>query len=442
MKKTHILYILTIGLFLSACSSTKSIPEGDQLFTGVKRIEYTAEKKDAHFASTKEEIDASLATAPNGDLFGSGLRSPFPVGLWVWNEFTGKTDGFSQWMLKSFGTNPVLMSWVNPALRAKVATYVLQAHGYFRGKVDYETLTQRNPKEAKIQYDVNMGHLFTIDSLKYLGFPPEADSLLEATKSEAKIHNGDAFNVATLDGERSRISSLFRNNGYFYYQPSYASYLADTLSVPGKVLLRFQEADNVPPMAKRKWTIGKINIDMRKEYNETLLDSVSRRNFTVRFNGKKPPVKMGVILKNMRIMPKTYYSYLNHQESANMLATTGMFSLVDFNFTPRDTTGLADTLDLHLNLLFDKPYDFYVQGNFTGKTNNRLGPGITVGLTRRNAFRGGELLDINMKGSYEWQTGQRHKVPARSSTATSMALMPRSPSRASLCRGLRPCDGS
>lgn len=112
MNKKHILYILSFGIlpFLSACSSTKSIPEGDQLFTGVKRINYTAEKKDAHFTSTKEEVDAALATAPNGALFGSSIRSPFPIGLWVWNDFAGKTDGFSQWMLKSFGTNPVLMS--------------------------------------------------------------------------------------------------------------------------------------------------------------------------------------------------------------------------------------------------------------------------------------------------------------------------------------------
>ena len=36
-----------------------------------------------------------------------------------------------------------------------------------------------------------------------------------------------------------------------------------------------------------------------------------------------------------------------------------------------------------------------------------MGPGVTVGLTKRNAFRGGELLDINLKGSYEWQTGHK-----------------------------------
>lgn len=407
MKNKYIAYFLPIAAFFSACSSTKSIPEGDQLFTGVEKIDYVTDNKDSHFASTKEEVDAALATAPNGAIFGSGIRSPFPIGLWVWNEFTGKDDGFSKWMLKSFGSNPVLMSWVNPALRAKVAKLVLQAHGYFRGNVSYEVLKQKNPKEAKIKYDVSPGHLFTIDSLRYDGFPADADSLLTSTATEAKIHDGDAFDVTSLDGERTRISNLFRSNGYFYYQPSYASYLADTVSVPGKALLRFQQAKNIPDMAQRKWFIGKVNIDMRKKYSDTLKDSVSYRNLIIHYNGKKPPVRTGTVLKDMRIMPKNKYNYLNHQESANKLAATGMFSLVDFNFTPRDTTGLSDTLDLHLNLLFDKPYDFYVQGNITGKTNNRVGPGVTIGLTKRNAFRGGELLDINLKGSYEWQTGHK-----------------------------------
>ena len=131
--------------------------------------------------------------------------------------------------------------------------------------------------------------------------------------------------------------------------------------MPGKALLRFQEISNVPSMATRKWTIGKVNIDMHKSYNDALNDSLIHRDFTIRFNGKKPPVKFSTILKNMRLMPKATYRYFNHQESANKLAATGIFSMVDFNFAPRDTTGRADTLDLHLNLIFDKPYDFYVQ---------------------------------------------------------------------------------
>lgn len=422
------LYILVLSaILLSACSSTKSIPENDQLFTGLTKIEYKSSDNSAHCTQTQEEVNAALATAPNGALFGSSsVRSPFPVGLWVWNACAGKQGGFAKWMMKTFGTNPVLMSWVNPELRTSVANEVLRAHGYFRGKVSYEVVQQKNPKKAKIGYTVDMGHLFTVDTLQYVGFPPAADSLIRSAAAQAKIKAGDAFDVSTLDAERTRISNLFRNNGYFYYQSGYASYLADTVSVPGKVQMRFQEADNIPAVAKRTWTIGKIDIDMRKKFMEELRDSFSRRDITVHYNGKRPPIRTPVILNSMRMHPGGLYSYLEHQQSATKLAATSLFSLVDFTFTPRDTTSLkpqasspnsTDTLDLHMNLLFDKPYDFYVQGNLTGKTNNRLGPGVTIGLTKRNAFRGGELLDINLKGSYEWQTG--HKAEGTSSKLNS-----------------------
>ena len=60
-----------------------------------------------------------------------------------------------------------------------------------------------------------------------------------------------------------------------------------------------------------------------------------------------------------------------------------------------------------MDLVFDKPYDFYVEGNAKGKTSGRMGPELVLGLTKRNAFKGGEKLDINLHGSYEWQTGHQ-----------------------------------
>ena len=55
--------------------------------------------------------------------------------------------------------------------------------------------------------------------------------------------------------------------------------------------------------------------------------------------------------------------------------------------------------------MFDKPYDFYIEANAIGRTSHRYGPGVKIGFTRRNLFRGGEKLDINLHGSYEWQHG-------------------------------------
>lgn len=408
MNKTLNILCLMALVMLSACSTTKSIPENDQLYIGLSDIKYEAPEKGEHFITTRQEIEAALATPPNGALFGSSkIRSPFLFGLWVWNEYAGKEDGFSKWMLNSFGSRPVLMSWVNPKLRTSVGKEVLRAHGYFRGNVDYQVLTQRNPKKAKIEYKVNMGHLFTIDSLRYMSFQHNADSLIDSTKTEALIRKGSAFDVSTLEGERMRIVKLLRNNGFYFYQPSYASYLADTITVPGKVLLKFQQAANIPEMAKRKWYIGKIEIDLHKQFMEQLHDSTKRRYLTVRYNGRRTPLRTSVILNSLKLHPRQLYRHSDHEESMVQLAGSGIFSMVDFNFSPRDTTGLNDTLDLKLNCVFDKPYDFYIEGNMTGKTNNRFGPGVVIGFVKRNAFRGGELLELNLRGNYEWQTAHR-----------------------------------
>ena len=95
---TYIL-LLTAAVLLVACSMTKNIPEGDQLFTGLKKITYsdyvltdsagvTAEVATKNFALAQEEVEAALATAPNGAIFGSSYyRMPFSMGLSIWNHY-------------------------------------------------------------------------------------------------------------------------------------------------------------------------------------------------------------------------------------------------------------------------------------------------------------------------------------------------------------------
>ena len=404
MKKNSLIYII-IGVLLSSCSMTKNIPEDDQLFTGLTKITYENYEKDDNFTQAQEEVEAALATAPNGSIFGSSYhRMPFSFGLSVWNTYAHKDTKFAKWMTKAFGKQPVLMSWVNPELRSSVARSVLRNHGYFNGQVSFETVQQKNPKTAKIGYTVNLGRLYTLDSVGYFGFPAGADSLIHETLDEANIHKGDPFVVANLDAERNRVSMLLRNNGYYYYQSDYASYLADTFAVDGKVQLRFQLAKDVPQQALHKWYIGRVNINMRKTFMEQLKDSLHRRYFTVRFSGKKPPIRTRVLMADMKIRPRQLYSYDNYLQSVNKLNAMGLFSSTDFVFTPRDTTAACDTLDLTLNCVFDKPWDFYIETNFNARANGRVGPELKLGVTRRNAFRGGEKIDVNLHGSYEWAT--------------------------------------
>ena len=112
-------------------------------------------------------------------------------------------------MTRTFGTEPKLLSEVNPDLRAQVAEGELMKRGYFNSKVSYEEITLKNPKKAKISYTVNMGPLWRLDSIAYMSFPAVADSLIKSSASDTYLHkvvlspyrtwnlNGNAWQVCS-----------------------------------------------------------------------------------------------------------------------------------------------------------------------------------------------------------------------------------------------------
>ena len=231
-------------------------------------------------------------------------------------------------------------------------------------------------------------------------------ALIDSTSEERAIHTNDPFSLNALNTERNRVSMLFRNNGYYFYNTNYASYLADTFAVANKARLRFQMAEGLPPEALHKWYIGNIDILFRRSVAEQLTDSIKGRHLTIHFSGKKSPIRPSVVLKDMRLRSRQEYSYEKLQESASLINSNGVFSNTDFRFTPRPDT---DTLDLRLSCTFDKPYDFYIEGNAIGRTNGRYGPMLKVGITKRNTFRAAEKLDINLHGSYDFSLNDKSR---------------------------------
>ena len=74
-------------------------------------------------------MEAALATAPNGALFGSSYYRTIPYALWIHNACEGKKSGFAKWMGKTFGKAPVVMGHVNTELGVPVAENVLPNDG-------------------------------------------------------------------------------------------------------------------------------------------------------------------------------------------------------------------------------------------------------------------------------------------------------------------------
>ncbi len=425
MKKIYTLTLL--ALLMTACSTTRLLPDGEQLYTGIKDIKFIEADRYADTPTGKtamEEVSYALECAPNGAIFGSSKWRALPLGLWWYNAFHDSESRIGKWFFDTFATDPVMISTVNPRLRAEVATEVLKYYGYFNGKVTSEVLANnKNPKKAKVSYNVTLNEPYTYDSISYNNFPAAADSIIKATWRRRLIKEGAQFNAAAMEEERTRLSGLFRNNGYYYYQPGYIKFLADSMNNPGKIELRIQPEENLPARISRQWKFGNINIRVQKNseagqrVNHATSDTVAIRSFRYIYNGKKPPVKIGALLRNVQLKPGELYSYERQQNAFKRLGQMNIFNNINFNLTPR---GESDTLDINITTQLDKPYDFTFELNATSKSNDQIGPGSKISLARKNVFRGGETLKFTLNGSYEWQTDKN--VQGRASVINSWEI--------------------
>ena len=95
--KTTLLAILAVVAV--SCSTTKRIPEGEQLYTGLKGIEVEAPQGQSVPEGVSDELKDAVSVAPNNAIFGSpSLRWPFPLGLWVWNNWNDPGKGLKHWL--------------------------------------------------------------------------------------------------------------------------------------------------------------------------------------------------------------------------------------------------------------------------------------------------------------------------------------------------------
>ncbi len=364
---------------------------------------------DSATSIARNEVNAALSYKPNASFFGSSsIRWPFSLGLIFYKNFVNAKTGFGRWLYNSFATQPRTISMANPRLRIQAARQTLRAYGFFHGSVDYEVYPYgKDERKAKIAYSVYPGPLFRFGTIEYQNFGAVTDSLIRATASKSLLREGAPFSAADLDAERKRLSELFRNNGFYYFRPEYIAYRADTLQTPLTAHLQVRPRKDMPAQADNRFYMGRTSITVLP-YGETeVTDSIGYRSCTLRWGGatEQPPLRFGAIRHYLFYEPGMLYRQRLQELIQNKLASMGVFSNIQVNYTPRDTTDTCDTLDVNIFAILDKPWDSEFEAKVTNKSNGLLGPGVSWGMTKHNAFRGAETVSFKVGGSYEWQTG-------------------------------------
>ena len=393
---------------LMSCSITKNLPEEEILYTGIEDIIVEAQDSTVAGENTLTEIRAALAFPPNNAFLGSSsVRIPFPFGLWMYNALIRKEGKLGRWMFDKLAAKPVLISNVNPEVRVKVAQNLLKEYGYFNGNASYELIP--NPKDslqAKVLYHITMRQPYTYDSIRYMQRRHRTDTIVRTHKVQSLLRKGDNFNVVQLEAERQRISTLLRDNGFYYFRPEYISYQADTSRVPGKVWLRIIPSPGMPREALRPWTLGNITVALNGYNNEAPTDTIQYEGLTILYEGKLR-VRPVVLRRKIQFKTGDRYAYSAQEATQTALSRLGIFKYAEMQYAPTDTSRQCRTLDLRLNAAYDLPLDGELEFNVTTKSNDQTGPGAIFSVTKRNIFGGGETFGVQLKGSYEWQTGNR-----------------------------------
>ena len=393
-------------LILIGCSTTKRIADDEVLYTGVKKMEIIPDSGVKIADAAASDVRSTLSVAPNNPLFSPYIRTPFPIGLWVWNYMEPKREkGVKHWIYEKLAKEPVLVSTVQPELRMRVVKDILGNNGYFGAKADYELIyNKRNPKKARIKYRIEVPEAYTLDTIELPAPTSPVTRVIDSINSSSILQKGDRYCLDSLSFERNRITTALRNNGYFYFRPEYIEYLADTTLSPGKVALRMTLKKGIPAQALKPYYVGGVTVRLNRATGDGTPDTIRYPRMTVAYY-KPIRLKKWVLPKNITFKPGEIYSIATQNETQSNLGRLGIFRTVAVEVTPLDSLIRKDSLDVTIQATFDVPLEATIEANVSSKSNSYIGPGLIFGINHNNVFGGGEKLSVKLNGSYEWQTG-------------------------------------
>ena len=261
----------------------------------------------------------------------------------------------------------------------------LEYLGYYGSQVSSTVSVRR--RKVSVGYIVAPGERVRIDSIRF-SLPSRADFTADFMADTANIlvHRGDFLSEAVLEQEVERGTAHFRQLGYYSLTKNNYSFEADTLSVPGSLILnmrlnefsRNESAATAVPL--RKYFIDKVSI------------SYPSRIF-LRKN----------LLQDLNLIhPGDIYNERKVNNTYSRLSSLRMFSSVSIGTSQTDTNLVS--CDIHLQQSSLQGF----KANIEASTNSNGLMGISPQLTvyHKNIFGGGEWLNLGFMGNFQFMLDQ------------------------------------
>lgn len=421
LKYCCFLLFIFCSLLFCSCSTTRKLTEDEVLYVGVKKMKIETPKKVKLNGTQSSAATGPLSVKPNNPLYGPYVRSPFPIGLWVYNWNIKKEKGFKWWLYRKLAKKPVLVSDVQPELRLNIVENSMKDFGFYGTTSRYEVIPhKRNPKKARISYWVELPEPFHYGAVRLWGWNHEMDSIVRSYLRFSDLKRGRQYDVNVLNQERQKMADRLRNNGYYFFQPDYIEYLVDTTGGGKMANVRIGLKQGIPQNAFHTYKVRDVEVVLSSDRDTGQKDTLYNDGVKIVY---EPPVllKPNVLTRAVKVRPGQTYSAFRQSRTQADFVQLGVFKFANMTITASDTAK-ERSLDMKINGDFALPIETEVEVDVSSKSNNLLGPGLTLGITNRNMFRRAENFSVRLTGSYEWQVGGNKDATGNSGLINSYEL--------------------
>ena len=387
-------YFFVIILF-GSCSGLHTLPKGEKLYTGAK-VEISSSEKIKDKGGLKSKIKAAIRPKPNSRFLGNRPK------VWIYNITNDSSyHGFRKMLHTKVGEAPVLMRYVKTKTNTEIIDALLFNMGFFQGITTSKIIEKKN--KGYVEYTVQVHHPYTISEVLY---PTDTCSICEtisALKDKSIIKRGSNYDLNMLKAERKRIEESLKNLGYFYFNEDYILFKADTSKTERTVRLTVGLKEDIPSENLLKYTIKDVSVETDYSLTKNNTSSKDTTLFqNVLFIGNSS-IRPAVILRSVFLREGELYSRKNHNITLSRLMGMGTYKFVKINLDK--SADQLQTLNADILLTPSPRKSVQAELQMVSKSNNFLGPGLSISFQNRNTFGGAELLKLNLKGSVETQIG-------------------------------------
>ena len=411
LKSNYILVNMLVAacvMLLTACSTTKHVPEGKYLLDDVK-INITDKDKDTPLKSA--EMMNYLRQIPNHKVLG-GLR----LQLAFYNlSGMDSTKWFNKWV-RRVGSAPVIYDPSLTTASVKQLTTALANKGYMNSTVTVDTVGNIDKKRMKVTYNVTFGKPHYVSSISYNIPNDTLRELILADSAQFLVKQNSVFDRNLLDEERQGISERLRSKGYFAFNKEYITFTADTAAGEKNVnltmnLMRPYLSESMPYYTSHRPFFVR-NVTFVTSYNPATMhnstdfkeqDLVWHNGYRI-FYGDDRYLRASVLEESCFIDPGKQYNSKDVDRTYEAFGRLGIVKFVNIELVPVGEIDGKIWLDAYVLLSRTKPQTASVSIEGTNSEGD-FGFGVGLGYQHRNVFKGSETLNAKFKASYESLSG-------------------------------------